>query len=103
MGNAVGFIQPKDEISSVATNTAQLDRVVKHGLLSDGDKQLILDAIEAYVVAAATLLVVLPDRLELDCKITDIDNVILAENVEEAQKLMDMEMGAAPKPEDKIH
>jgi len=103
MGDIVSFKQPKDKLYSVGTNTAQLDRVVKHGLLSDGNKQLILDAIEVSVTAIATLMVVLPDSLELDCKISDIDNVIVAENPEKAQKLMDVEMSAAPKPGDPIH
>lgn len=104
MGDVMGLKQPKEKIYSAGMNAHQLQRVIKDSVLSDAAKQMLAEAIESFVLSAATLITVLPDAIELDCGMKDVDNVVIVKDEEEAQEAMDRAMGAeGPVPGDKIH
>ena len=103
MGDVMSVRQAKDKIHSVAVGLQQLDRVVKHGLIAKENKEMLLKAIEMSTIGLSTVLTLLPDDVELDCLISDMDNIILVENEEEAEKITSQDIGLTPKLGENIH
>jgi len=111
MGQTVSLTQPKNKIYSLAMNLQQLRRIFANakdgqyvGVDNGKGKEFIDQLVEKAAASLAALLVVLPDGLELEVEdIRELDNVIVASSMEEAQEKIDNMEHKLPPKGTKIH
>jgi len=106
MGQIVTLKQPKDRIYSLAVNLHQLRRVfnaAKEGQLTV-DKEELDNMLDETAGKLAVLLAIMPDELELVVDdIRELDNVIVASSMEDAQERIDNMEHEMPPAGTKIH
>jgi hypothetical protein len=88
MGDVVGLSDYKNKSYSLAVNLSQLAGQILPHASGEVSNPNVIKAIEVIAEGLLALLVLLPEKVELDCKLAELSNVILVDSPEKAQEAM---------------
>jgi len=103
MGDVINLEQPKNKLFSTAVWMQQLKRVIEHAEMDGDDRLDLLKTADSIAEQVATAISKLPDIVELDCPLSEIENVAYVNSEQEANLVMSQALGVAPKNGDMIH